>query len=159
MSRLLVDGELPVRAGETQFELQGWVDTAPFEDLVGLHIASSGAGEAVLTVPFTVKLANGGRVMHGGALTTLADTAVAMAIKSLLPAGTIFATTELQMAFLAPVAVGTVTARARVTGPQGRTFLGEAELSDEEGRLVARFSSVFRVARGQGFSDQDPAES
>jgi len=41
--------------------------------------------------------------MHGGALTALADTAVAMAIKSLLLEGTRFATIKLVMEFLAPV--------------------------------------------------------
>ena len=45
------------------------------------------------------------------------------------------------------------SARARVHGPEGRTFHGEAELFDEGGILVARFRSVFRVARGQGFVD------
>jgi uncharacterized protein (TIGR00369 family) len=148
---MIVDGESAADPGEKQFELQGWVDTAPFEDLIGLTIESAGEGKALLTVPFRVKLANGGKVMHGGALTTLADTAVAMAIKSLLPAGTIFATTELNMQFLAPVKSGIVFAHAAVKGPEGRTFLGEANLVDESGQKIARFTSVFRVARGQDF--------
>jgi len=59
-------------------------------------------------MPFTVKLANGGGVMHGGAMTSLPDTAVAMAIKSQLPSGTTFATTGLTMIFVAPVISGVV---------------------------------------------------
>lgn len=154
MSRLLVAGDLPVRAGgERPFVMEGWIDTAPFEELIGLRIEWAQGGKALLTLPFTVKLSQGGGLMHGGALTSLADTAVAMAIKSLLPEGTQFATTELSMKFLAPVRQGLVTARAEVRGPQGRSFFGEAVLSDEEGRDVARFQSVFRVARGQGFDE------
>ena len=153
MSRLLEDGDLPRQPQQKQFELDGWIDTAPFEDLVGLKIESAAEGQAVLTVPFRLKLAMGGGYMHGGALTTLADTAVAMAIKSLLPPNTIFATTELTTRFLAPVRQGLVTATARVSGPEGRTFFGEAGITDEAGVEVARFSSVFRVARGQGFDD------
>lgn len=152
MSRLLVDGDQPMRAeGERPFVMEGWIDTAPFEEFIGLRIAEARDGRALLTLPFTVKLAQGGGLMHGGALTSLADTAVAMAIKSLLPPGTQFATTELSMKFLAPVREGMVTARAEVQGPQGRTFFGEAVLTDDQGREVARFQSVFRVARGQGF--------
>ncbi len=153
MARMLVDGETPRETGTRQFELQGWIDTAPFEDLLGMSIESAGGGEAILSLPFVVRLAQGGGLLHGGALTTLADTAVAMAIKSLLPAGTAFATTELTTRFLAPVQSGRVVARARVTGPEGRTFYGEARVEDEVGREVARFSSIFRVARGQGFEE------
>jgi len=153
MSRLLEDGDLLRQPQQKQFELDGWIDTAPFEDLVGLKIESAVEGKAVLTVPFRLKLAMGGGYMHGGALTTLADTAVAMAIKSLLPPNTIFATTELTTRFLAPMKQGLATATARVSGPEGRTFFGEAEITDETGVEVARFTSVFRVARGQGFDD------
>ena len=87
------------------------------------------------------------------ALTTLADTAVAMAIKSLLPPGTRFATTELTTRFLAPVRCGRVTARAVVQGPQGRTFAGKAQVMDDHGTEVAIFTCTFRVARGQGYDD------
>jgi uncharacterized protein (TIGR00369 family) len=120
---------------------------------VGLTLEAAANGEARMSMEFRLCLANGGGVMHGGALVTLADTAVAMAIKSILPAGTIFATTELETRFLAPVLEGMVTALARVRGPQGRTFHGEAEVRDAGGTVVARFHSVFRIARGQGFDD------
>jgi uncharacterized protein (TIGR00369 family) len=153
MALLLDDGNAPRRPDRKQFELAQWIDLAPFEDYVGLTLESVGAGEARLSLPFRLCLANGGGVLHGGALTTLADTAVAMAIKSLLPEGTVFATTELQTSFLAPVSAGTVTAVARVRGPEGRTFHGEADLFAADGTLVARFGSVFRVARGQGVGD------
>ena len=155
MAHLLVDGSQPRRPEEIQFRLQEWIDTAPFEDFVGLRLDSVGDGQARLSLPFRLCLANGGGVMHGGALVTLADTAVAMAIKSLLPAGTAFATTELEMRFLAPVQQGAVTASATVRGPEGRTFHGDVDVCDETGTPVARFRSVFRVARGQGFEDPD----
>ena len=151
--QLLVDPETRRQPDEEQFRLEGWIDPAPFEQLVGLTIEHAAEGEALLSMPFVVKLANGGGVMHGGAMATLADTAVAMAIKSRLPQGTTFATTDLKMEFLAPVLEGAVLARASVAGPQGRTFFGEAEITAREGKIYARFSSTFRVARGQGFED------
>ena len=54
---------------------------------------------------------------------------------------------------MGPVLEGPVTALARVSGPQGRTFHGEAEVRDAADTVVARFHSVFRIARGQGFDD------
>jgi uncharacterized protein (TIGR00369 family) len=156
MAILLVDANAPRRPEQNQFRLEKWIDAAPFEDFVGLTIESATGGKARLSLPFRVCLANGGGVMHGGALVTLADTAVAMAIKSMLPAGTTFATTALETHFLGPVKAGTVVAHAHVHGPEGRTFRGEAELRDESGAVVARFHAKFRVARGQGFEDAPP---
>ena len=150
MSKLLVSPDAPRDPALPQFTMDGWIDTAPFEELLGMTIESDGVGEAVLSMPFTVKLAQGGGVMHGGALTTLADTAVAIAIKGLLPPGTAFATTSLSTRFLAPVTSGRVTARARVTGPEGRTFSGEAFLLNEDGREAGRFGGA--GAGGAGFA-------
>lgn len=152
MAHLLTDGDTPRQAGAHQFELAGWIDTAPFEDLLGMHIEEAGEGRAVLSMGFPVKFAQGGGVLHGGALTALADTAVAIAIKTLLSPGTIFATTELTTRFLAPVLAGPVRATAAVAGPQGRSFTGEA-LLEADGRAVAHFTATFRVARGQGFEE------
>ena len=135
-----------------QFELEKWIDTAPFETMLGLKIERAADGEALLTLPFTVKLANGGGVMHGGAMTSLADTAVAMAIKSLLPSGTAFATTGLTMEFLAPVISGVVHARAQVKKSGERTFRGSCELLGEDRQLYARFTSVFKVVRQQSLN-------
>lgn len=146
--KYFVAKETPREPDIKQFTLDNWIDTAPFEELVGLQIKSAADGEARLSLPFTVKLANGGGVMHGGAMTTLADTAVAMAIKSLLPPGTTFATTELSMAFVAPIQSGQVEAYAKVKKTAERTFQGSCELRGEDDELYARFSSLFKVARG-----------
>ena len=147
--KLLAHMDDPRRPDIAQFELEEWIDSSPFEKLLGLRIESSADGEAVLTMPFTVKLANGGGVMHGGAMTSLADTAVAMAIKSLLPSGTTFATTGLTMEFLAPVISGVVCAYARVKKTGERSFEGACELRGEDQLIYARFTSVFKVARKQ----------
>lgn len=154
MARLLVDGETEL-GGDSQFVLDNWIETAPFEDLVGLEIEHADNGSSRLSCVVRVKLAQGGGVMHGGALTTLADTCVAMAIKSLLPESTVFATTRLEMTFLQPVRRGRVTAEAVVSGPRGRTLAGKAVLRNEHGEKVAEFVSEFRIARGQGYADPD----
>lgn len=134
-------------SGPEQFILSDWIETAPFEDLLELHIETAEQGYAVLHMPFKVKHCQGGGLLHGGALTTLADTAVAMAIKSLLPAGTRFATVKLEMEFLAPVEQGGVIAEARVEKTGERTFRGTADVIDGQLRPVARFISTFKVAR------------
>lgn len=153
MAILLTDPTAARLADNCQFQLAGWIDTAPFEDLLGMTIESCGVGEAVLSMPFEVRFAQGGGVLHGGALTALADTAVAIAIKTLLPPGTTFATTTLTTRFLTPVRQGRVRVQAVVSGPQGRSFTGTAVIVDEAEIPVVEFSAEFRVARGQGFEE------
>jgi uncharacterized protein (TIGR00369 family) len=85
--------------------------------------------------------------MHGGALVALADTAVVMAIKTRIPAQSHFATIQMESKFLSPVTKGTVTAKARVAEREGRLLKGEATLYSEDGRIVMKFSTTFKMAR------------
>ncbi len=136
------------------FELPAWIACAPFEEYLGMRIEEAAHGRAVLTMPFKVKLSQGKGLLHGGAVTALADTAVAMAIKSLLPEDTHFATVELGLSFHAPVRGGVVRAEARVTERDERTIKGEAEVFDGKGTKVATFHSLFKVKRrGRGARD------
>ena len=144
--KLYSDPDEPRQPDVVQFELEEWIDSSPFERLLGVQILRAEEGQAHLSLPFTLKLSNGGGVMHGGALTSLADTAVAMAIKSLLPPGTVFATTDLSMKFVAPVFEGQVHAYARVQETGERTFSGECELLGEADEVYAHLATVFKVA-------------
>ena len=135
------------RGKELPFELPAWIAPAPFEEYLGMRIEEAADGRAVLTMPFKVKHAQGKGLLHGGAMTSLADTAVAMAIKSLLPEGSHFATVELGLSFHAPVRGGTVRAVARVAERDGRTIRGEAEVFDDQGTKVATFRALFKVKR------------
>ena len=140
--------EQPMAGGKKlPFELPAWIAPAPFEEYLGMRIEEAADGRAVLTMPFKVKHAQGKGLLHGGAMTSLADTAVAMAIKSLLPEGSHFATVELGLSFHAPVRGGTVRAVARVAERDGRTIRGEAEVFDDQGTKVATFRALFKVKR------------
>jgi acyl-CoA thioesterase len=136
-----------VEGAQLPFELPAWIACAPFEEFLGMRIEEAAEGRAVLAMPFKVKLAQGKGLMHGGAVTALADTAVAMAIKSLLPEGTNFVTTELALKFHAPIHGGTVRAVAEATRKDERTLKGIAEVFDGNGVKAATFTSVFRVKR------------
>jgi uncharacterized protein (TIGR00369 family) len=112
-----------------------------------MRIEEAAEGRAVLSMPFRVKLAQGKGLLHGGAVTALADTAVAIAIKSVLPEETHFATVELGLKFHAPVKWGTVKAVARIVERDERNIKGEAEVFDACGVKVATFTAIFRVKR------------
>jgi acyl-CoA thioesterase len=147
--------------GPHQFSMDGWFSAAPFERLLHITIVEASAGRATLIMPFLIDLAQGAGLMHGGALVSLADTSVVMAIKSLLPAGSHFATIRLETKFLLPVKKGVVTARAEVVSRTDRTIEGKAIIFDDQERAVMEFNSTFKIARdtriaGITFADAAP---
>jgi uncharacterized protein (TIGR00369 family) len=133
--------------GPHKFNMDTWISCAPFERLLNMTIVEASDGMATLTMPFFIDLAQGGGLMHGGALVSLADTAVVMAIKSLVPPQTHFATISLESKFLHPVKEGVVTAKARVVDRKAETLQGQATVYDEAQRPVMEFSSVFKIAK------------
>ena len=133
--------------GPHKVELDAWIACAPFEHLLNMHIIEAKNGGAVLSMPFCYEYAQGAGLMHGGALVSLADTAVVMAIKSLLPEQSHFATIRMASEFLYPVKSGTVTAKAAVARREERFIEGEATVYNADERPVFRFSSVFKIAR------------
>ncbi len=77
--------------------------------------------------------------VHGGYIATMLDAAVALAVQTVLPAGTAYATTDLHVTFLRALtaASGPVRAEGRIVHRGRRAVLGEARLFDREGRLCA----------------------
>lgn len=144
--------------GPHHFHMDSWISCAPFERLLHMEILDAADGQATLRMPFLVSHAQGAGLMHGGALVSLADTAVAMAIKSLVSPKSHFATISLETKFLYPVKKGMLTAKARITSRQERIWLGTAVVYDEDDRPVIEFQSTFKIAkdveiRGVSFAD------
>jgi len=140
--------EPSLATGPHRVEMDNWIDCAPFEQLLRMKIESVGDGKAVLSMPFLFEFSQGAGLLHGGALTSLADTAVALACKSVLSVGTRFATISLESTFLAPVRQGYVTARAEVVLSEKRKIDGKVVIVDRHDKEVMHFTAVFKIARG-----------
>ena len=82
--------------GPHRFTMEKWISCAPFERLLRIEIVRAAQGEAVLSLPFLLDFANGAGLMHGGVLVSLADTAVVMAIKSIVAPHTHFASIHME---------------------------------------------------------------
>ena len=134
-------------SGPHRFSMPAWISCAPFEQLLSMEIIYAENGKAVLQMPFLKSFAQGAGLMHGGALVSLADTAVVMAIKSVLTPGTHFATISLKSRFLHPVKKGVIEAKAQIVEHQGTTIKGACDIFDEAKRKVMNFESVFKIAK------------
>jgi acyl-CoA thioesterase len=137
----------PPLTGPHRFEMDEWISCAPFERLLNIDIVEASYGQSILKMPFLIDYAQGAGLMHGGALVSLADTAVVMAIKSLIPPLSHFATISLETKFLLPVKKGIVTAKAKVVEKEDRILKGRAIVYDDDERAVLEFSSIFKMAK------------
>ncbi|WP_083268425.1 PaaI family thioesterase [Lentzea guizhouensis] len=77
--------------------------------------------------------------VHGGILSTLADTALGCAVHSTLPAGTGYTSLDLTIKFTRPatLASGTLTCEGRVVTSGRRTATAEGRITDGSGRVIA----------------------
>ena len=86
--------------------------------------------------------------LHGGILCDVADGALGCAFASTLEEGETFTTLELKINFLRPFWSGLLTATGRVVH-RGRTVgMTECDVTDAEGRLIAKATSTCLALRG-----------
>ncbi len=137
----------PNPTGPHRLKMDRWISCAPFEKLLNMEIIEAADGRAILRMPFLIEFAQGAGLMHGGALVGLADTAVVMAIKSIIPPQTHFATVAMTTKYLRPVKKGVIEARAQVAAVGDRTLEGQAKIYDHLERPVLDFDATFKIAR------------
>ena len=135
------------------FRMGPWISCAPFEKLLHIDIIEAADGRAVLQMPFLVDFAQGAGMMHGGALVSLADTAVVMAIKSIVPPKTHFGTVTMATDYLRPVWEGIVEAHGRVAAVEGRMLEGRARVFDQRQQPVLDLRAAFKIARDARIRD------
>lgn len=109
----------------------------------GFELEAAEPGRAVLRMKVRPRHRQVHGVVHGGILAALADTAGGLATYMSVPRGARVATIEMKINYLEAVERGTLAAEARVLR-LGRNFaVVEADIRDQEARLVARGLMTF----------------
>jgi len=122
---------------------------APVGDLVGFEVPEAGNGRTVVTLRSGPQHFNPMGTLHGGILCDIADTAMGVAFASTLAPGESFTTVELKINYLRPVREAKLRAEGRVI-QRGRTIgYVECEVTDENGKLIAKSNSTCLVLRGE----------
>ena len=145
--------EMPPETGPHRFRMGPWISCAPFENLLHINIIKAADGRAVLQMPFLVDFAQAAGMMHGGALVSLADTAVVVAIKSMVPPKTHFGTVTMTTDYLRPVREGILEAHGRVAAVKGRMLEGQARVFDQRQQPVLDLRATFKIARDARIRD------
>ncbi len=109
-----------------------------FPRLIGIELDSVEEGRARLSMEVTEQHRQLAGVMHGGAIATLIDSAVAMAIVGASEPNARFTTIELKINYLSPIVEGRIVAEARLIRDGKRIIVAECDVFDPAGKLAAK---------------------
>ncbi|HBT96953.1 MAG TPA: PaaI family thioesterase [Desulfobulbaceae bacterium] len=113
------------------------VNASPYPHLLSMKLVRLEIGACELTIEVQPKHFQPFGLVHGGVLATLIDTATFWAIFSEIDEDKGLTSVDLKLNYLAPVTSGTLTAKGKRI-KTGRTLsLSEAEISNENGKILA----------------------
>jgi uncharacterized protein (TIGR00369 family) len=142
MSRAAGPHPVPALAPDLVDRLRRRLASSPALQWLQPTLEDLALDSCVLKLKYRPELTNGSPTMHGGILATLADTAVAFALSTNFDGKVGFATTDLSIHFLRRARTD-VEARARILKKGRRVSVGEVDLVDADGHLVARVLTTF----------------
>lgn len=117
----------------------------PLFRFIGVNVVKIEPDETILHLPFRPDFIQGGGVVAGGVIATLADETMAHLVLSNLAEGQKTATIEMNVRFLRPVFSGDIRAVAGVVHRGGTVISTRAGVYDEKERLVAEAGASFFV--------------
>jgi uncharacterized protein (TIGR00369 family) len=131
-------------------ELRDRVRTSPFHRWAGIDLVQVGGGEAEVVLSLEPHHFNPQRIVHGGIIGAVADSAIGLALRSMLPPGVTHRTAQLNVHFLAKAEGDRIRAVGRSLHLGRRMGYGEAEVTDADGRLLATATATFIVLPAPG---------
>ena len=114
------------------------IDSNNYPQMLGFALDAVEHGRAVLSVELNEQLLQLQGIMHGGAIASLIDTAVAGAIASISEPGDRFTTVEMKVNYLSPIKEGKVIADARLIKTGRRVIVADCDVSNCQGKLAAK---------------------
>lgn len=131
--------------------IAGELPWPPISHLMGMGPTEASEGSCAFTMPTSPWLASPSGFVLGGATACLADVVLGAAIQTTVPAGTALAPTDLRVQFIRPVPPdgGLITARAEVVHRGRGMAVSRAEVTHEQGKLIALASASAVIPPGR----------
>ena len=121
----------------------------PIAKLIGFEVVEIGDGRAVGSLQAGPQHANPMGTLHGGVLCDIADAAMGMAFASTLAPDESFTTIALSINFFRPVWQARLKAEARVINRGKSVGYLECDVTDQDGKHIARANSTCFILRGE----------
>src|SRR5580700_11988022 len=134
---------------QPEFRERAKANDVPVARLIGFEAKDIRDGRATVTLSAGPQNANPMGTLHGGILCDIADAAMGMAFASTLAADESFTTVELSINFFRPVWKARLRAEGKVVRRGSLMGYIECEITDEQGRLVAKASSTCMALKGE----------
>jgi acyl-CoA thioesterase len=129
----------------------------PFIKDLGIEFISSGAGLGVVALNLEARHLNSWAVAHGGVLMSMLDVVMAVAGRTLFAEAGGGVTMEMQTTFLQPAKEKSrLTATGHAYHRSKTMAFCEAEVRDQDARLIAKSTGIFKYQKARG-EQNDPA--
>ena len=139
----------------TLAEIQQMAQNAGYFQLLNLQIENAQNGVAEARIQVDARLLHPQQLVHGGVIFTLADTAMAMALMSVVPAHTPVSTIEAKINYLRPARTGELVAEATIVHQGNTTAVLEATVynidssNGTERVAIAKMLGTFNIRRAK----------
>jgi len=115
---------------------------------LGMEAVETGEGTATVEMTPTEDMTNHSGFVHGGMISTLADSAMGRSVRTLKPGVVRAMSFDLKLSFITAAKIGArLRATARVIHAGRRTVVTECRIEGPDGKLVATASGTFAVTR------------
>jgi uncharacterized protein (TIGR00369 family) len=126
---------------------RGWFDHSPFINELGMRLIELAHERARVELPFKPSLATAGDIVHGGAISTLADTAAVLAAWSGhdIANGTRWGTIGMSLNMMSSARGTSLFADARTTKRGKAVCFSRVDIYDPDDRPIAEALVTYRL--------------
>ncbi len=128
-------------------KVRSMINSIPYYKTLSMQLENVGESGSSLRIKLGDKHKNLWGSVHGGVAASLVDTACGLSVIPFLKDGETMVTAVMQIQYFVPVHVGSgdLIGRGKVINRGGHLISAEAEILNEEEKLVAKGGSIVRV--------------
>jgi uncharacterized protein (TIGR00369 family) len=124
------------------------VNQCPYFQLISMSITELGEGTSRMEISLGEKHLQPFGMVHGGVFSSLIDASAFWAVYPLLDEGLGLTTVEMKLNYLSPTLKGKMVAKGQCLKLGKTLALGQSEIHDQEGRLLAHGTATLMVLSG-----------
>jgi len=109
---------------------------SPYETFLDMRIVEKKEGFCRIGLSYRKELTNPHGNFHGGAITSIVDTATVQGLRTIFPEGP-YLTVDLQIRYKIPTNTPELFAEARPRHLRGKFFLSDIKVLDKDNKLIA----------------------
>lgn len=126
-------------------ELRKTFESSQFFNFIGFDIIAYEQDNVKIALTVRDELLNVNQTVHGGVYASVLDMVSGMTIRA--QEGYPVITMNLTIHYLAPITEGKMLASAKIIQKGYKTVIAESEITDNDGRLLAKASGTFKINR------------